>query len=47
MRLGYAADVINAGLAVRESELTFIDNDRLALLGRSMGGGVAFQALVI
>lgn len=47
MRLGYAEDVINAGLAVRESTLPFIDNDRLALLGRSMGGGVAFQALVI
>ncbi len=47
MRLGYAEDVINAGLAVRESKLPFIDNDRLALLGRSMGGGVAFQALVI
>ena len=47
MRLGYAADVINAGLAVRESTLPFIDNERLALLGRSMGGGVAFQALVI
>jgi dipeptidyl aminopeptidase/acylaminoacyl peptidase len=47
MRMGYAEDVINAGLAVRESKLPFIDNDRLALLGRSMGGGVAFQALVI
>jgi len=47
MRLGYAEDVINAGLAVRESRLPFIDTNRLALLGRSMGGGVAFQALVI
>jgi dipeptidyl aminopeptidase/acylaminoacyl peptidase len=47
MRLGYAEDVINAGLAVRESTLPFIDTNRLALLGRSMGGGVAFQALVI
>ena len=47
MRLGYAEDVINAGLAVRESKLPFIDTNRLALLGRSMGGGVAFQALVI
>ena len=47
MRLGYAEDVINAGLAVRESKLPFIDTERLALLGRSMGGGVAFQALVI
>ena len=47
MRLGYAEDVLNAGLAVRESKLPFIDTNRLALLGRSMGGGVAFQALVI
>ena len=47
MRMGYAEDVINAGLAVRNSTLPFIDNDRLALLGRSMGGGVAFQTLVI
>jgi predicted esterase len=43
----FAALARRAGLAVRESKLPFIDNDRLALLGRSMGGGVAFQALVI
>ena len=47
LRIGYAEDVINAGLAVRGSTLGFIDNDRVALLGRSMGGGVTFQALVI
>ena len=47
LRLGYAADVINAGLAVRGSTLPFIDSERVALLGRSMGGGVAFQAMVI
>ncbi|MDO9486706.1 MAG: alpha/beta fold hydrolase [Actinomycetota bacterium] len=47
MRIGYAADVINAGQAVRSSDLAFIDKDRVALLGRSMGGGVAFQSLVI
>lgn len=47
MRIGYAADVINAGLAVRRTILPFIDNTRVAVLGRSMGGGVAFQALVI
>lgn len=47
LRLGYAADVINAGLAVRASRLPFIDSRRVAVLGRSMGGGVAFQALVI
>jgi dipeptidyl aminopeptidase/acylaminoacyl peptidase len=47
LRIGYAADVINAGLAVKSSRLPFLDGDRVALLGRSMGGGVAFQALVI
>jgi uncharacterized protein len=47
LRLGYAADVINAGLAVRSTRLTFIDGNRVAVLGRSMGGSVTFQALVI
>ena len=47
LRLGYAADVINAGLAVRGSSLPFLDTGRVALLGRSMGGGVAFQSMVI
>jgi dipeptidyl aminopeptidase/acylaminoacyl peptidase len=47
MRVGYALDVINAGLAVRKSSLPFIDSNRVALLGRSMGGGVGLQALVI
>jgi len=47
MRIGYAVDVINAGLAVRSTTLPFIDKSRVALLGRSMGGGVTFQALVI
>lgn len=47
MRIGYAVDVINAGLAIRGTSLGFIDNSRVALLGRSMGGGIAFQTLVI
>lgn len=47
LRLGYAADVIGAALAVQESDLPFIDNNNIALLGRSMGGGVAYQALSI
>jgi dipeptidyl aminopeptidase/acylaminoacyl peptidase len=47
MRIGYAEDVINAGLAVRSSKLPFIDPNRVALLGRSMGGGVALQALTM
>ena len=47
MRIGYAIDVINAGLAVRNSSLPFIDSDRVGLIGRSMGGGVGLQALVM
>ncbi len=47
LRIGYAADVINAGLAVRRTIIPWIDNTRVAVLGRSMGGGIAFQALVI
>jgi dipeptidyl aminopeptidase/acylaminoacyl peptidase len=47
MRLGYAEDVINAGLAIRNSDIPWIDDDRVAVLGRSMGGGVTYQALTI
>ena len=47
MRMGYAEDVIGAGLAVRNSTLPFIDTKNVALLGRSMGGGVTYQALVL
>lgn len=46
MRLGYAEDVLNAAVAVRSSNLAFLDGERIALLGRSMGGSVAFNALV-
>jgi len=47
LRLGYAEDVIGAALAVKDSGLQYLDKNRVALLGRSMGGGVAFQALVL
>lgn len=47
MRLGYAEDVIGAALAVRSSTLPFINTKNVALLGRSMGGGVTYQALVL
>jgi len=47
MRIGYAEDVINAGLAVRNSRISYIDRDRVAVLGRSMGGNVVYQALAI
>lgn len=47
MRIGYAEDVINAGLAVKNSNISYMDPDRIAVLGRSMGGGVVYQALAI
>lgn len=46
MRLGYSADVINAVKALRASDDVRVDDDRIALFGRSMGGGVVLKALV-
>lgn len=46
LRLGYTVDVINAANAARSSTLDFIDRQRISLLGRSMGGGIAYNALV-
>jgi uncharacterized protein len=45
MRLGYSADVINAVKALRSSRRVPVDDDRIALFGRSMGGGVILKAL--
>ena len=47
MRLGYVADVINAVKALRASTDVPVDDDRVALFGRSMGGGVILKALVV
>lgn len=47
MRLGYTADVINAVKALRASREVPVDDDRVALFGRSMGGGVVLKALVV
>ncbi len=46
MRLGYSADVINAVKALRNSADVPVDDDRIVLFGRSMGGGVVLKALV-
>jgi dipeptidyl aminopeptidase/acylaminoacyl peptidase len=46
LRLGYTEDVINAVLALRRSALP-VDDDRIGLLGRSMGGGITYNALVV
>jgi dipeptidyl aminopeptidase/acylaminoacyl peptidase len=43
-RIAYTRDAINAVSALRK--LPAVDDDRLAMLGRSMGGGVTMNALV-
>jgi uncharacterized protein len=45
LRLGYSVDVINAVEALRTSRRVPVDDDRIALMGRSMGGGVVYKAL--
>lgn len=46
MRLGYSADVINAVKTLRDSPDVAVDENRVALFGRSMGSGVVLKALV-
>jgi dipeptidyl aminopeptidase/acylaminoacyl peptidase len=46
-RMGYTEDVVNAALALKNSEFTFVDKERIGLLGRSMGGGIAFNSMVV
>jgi dipeptidyl aminopeptidase/acylaminoacyl peptidase len=46
LRLGYARDTIAAVEAVKASGLPFLDGERIGIIGRSMGGQVAFNALV-
>ncbi|MEO7447160.1 MAG: alpha/beta fold hydrolase [Humibacillus sp.] len=44
LRHGYAIDAINAALALKAYPA--VDPSRVALIGRSMGGGVVYDALV-
>ncbi|KRF07948.1 hypothetical protein ASG88_02160 [Nocardioides sp. Soil777] len=46
LRLGYSADVIAAVRALRAARDVPVDDDRVALMGRSMGGGVVMKALI-
>lgn len=46
LRLGYTEDVVNAVLALRRGP-RFVDDERIGLLGRSMGGGVVYNVLVV
>ncbi|MFE6618885.1 alpha/beta hydrolase family protein [Streptomyces sp. NPDC057740] len=47
LRLGYTEDVINAVQALRSADRPDVDDGRIGLLGRSMGGGVVYNALVV
>lgn len=47
LRLGYTEDVINAALALRASQLSYVDDERIGILGRSMGGGVTLNAAIV
>lgn len=44
MRLGYTEDVVNAVLALQEWDGP-VDDERMAVVGRSMGGGVVYNVL--
>ncbi|HSE69411.1 MAG TPA: alpha/beta fold hydrolase [Nocardioidaceae bacterium] len=43
--LGYAEDLVNAVLAVDRADLPYVDESRVGVFGRSMGGGVTLNAL--
>lgn len=45
LRTDYAVDVVNAVQALRRTRAVPVDDDRIALMGRSMGGGVVYKAL--
>jgi dipeptidyl aminopeptidase/acylaminoacyl peptidase len=46
LRLGYTVDVVNAVKALRRTTAVPVDDRRIGLVGRSMGGGVVYNALV-
>lgn len=45
-RMDYSADVINAGLALKNSKIRSLDKEKIAYMGRSMGGGIGFNVSV-
>lgn len=45
-RMDYSADVINAGLALKNSKIRTLDKNKIAYMGRSMGGGIGFNVAV-
>jgi dienelactone hydrolase len=47
LRLGYVVDTVAAGRALQATRDVPVDDERLALMGRSMGGGVGMKALIV
>lgn len=45
-RMDYSTDVINAGLALKNSRIRTLDKNKIAYVGRSMGGGIGFNVAV-
>lgn len=45
-RLGYVEDVINAVVAVKNSDYKFFDKERIGMFGHSMGGGICLNVMV-
>lgn len=47
LRLGYIEDVINAVLAVQNSDIPTLSKEKFGMLGHSMGGGIAQAVMVV
>jgi len=47
LRMGYVEDVINAVLAVQNSNIPELSKERFGMLGHSMGGGIAQSIMVV
>lgn len=47
LRLGYTVDVIAAAKALKNSDLSSIDKNRIGYLGRSMGGGIGYNVATV
>ena len=47
VRLGYIEDVINAVLAVKNSNIPSLSKERFGMLGHSMGGGISQAVMVV
>jgi uncharacterized protein len=47
IRVGYIEDAINAVLAVKNSNISQLDKNKIGMLGHSMGGGVTQAVMVV